>query len=497
MSPCCKSSAPTAHTLRPVVTTSTSTKPGRYVPLSPPSLPSWHAHARARQVCTNLSSIAAEYPASLANQLASLMAPFCSSLGHRRVPLSNFSNLLSEPVVHRRPPVCDGAGMNSPSPKPSPLQDVVAHWLQYSEQQGLTDRIVSHLCQAMDSHPLTEAQQLEVASIAHSCLRPQCKDPSCLQVIDGQPFRLRLLQAFAARTKDPDHNLHGLLADGVPAGILQDIPSSFQWQQRQSDLQDNDLDGVHLLHCQGNWTKAERDPTLLKQLLQKEVQSGWVVPFAGTAQEAAQHWPEGAAIGKLNIVSAEGKDPRLVLDSAVCNANPLCKVPERVSPPDALDVQRTFLQNDPRGRFAGFLWTSKQRTNVSKCIARSRGACSSRWKHSSTTTQSATLAPNSAHIGGNALAANSFASRTHCFNSTVTKPGCTSTISWPCLRKPHGNSRPSFLLSSSPPSTHPSVGRKHSSVIASHGAGGRSTWTSRHCALWRASWPSYAISSQS
>ena len=69
--------------------------------------------------------------------------------------------------------------------------------------------------------------------------------------------------------------------------------------------------------------------------------------------DAARQWPEGTAIGKLNIVSAERKDPRLVLDSTICNANPLCKVPERVSLPTALDVQRTFLQGDRRGNFIG------------------------------------------------------------------------------------------------------------------------------------------------
>ena len=118
---------------------------------------------------------------------------------------------MPEPVVHRRPLVCDGAGMNSsadfsnPSTAPSPLQDVISLWLQFTHQHDLTHSIVSHLCQAKDAHPLTEAQQLEVATMAHSCLRPRCKDPDCLKIAAGQPFRLKLLQAFAARAKDPDH----------------------------------------------------------------------------------------------------------------------------------------------------------------------------------------------------------------------------------------------------------------------------------------------------
>ena len=51
-----------------------------------------------------------------------------------------------------------------------------------------------------------------------------------------------------------------LLTWRVPAGILQDIPSSFTCQQKQQDLRDHSLDGVHPLHCQGNWTQAEYSP---------------------------------------------------------------------------------------------------------------------------------------------------------------------------------------------------------------------------------------------
>ena len=118
----------------------------------PPGMHRPIANVRVNNVY--LSALTAEYPSSLAKQLAALMAPFCSSLGHKRVPLSHFSNLLPEPVVHRRPLVCDGAGMNSsadpsnPSTAPSPLQDVITHWLQFAAQRNLTQSIVSHLCQA-------------------------------------------------------------------------------------------------------------------------------------------------------------------------------------------------------------------------------------------------------------------------------------------------------------------------------------------------------------
>ena len=221
---------------------------------------------------TYVSSLTAEYPGSLARQLAQLMAPFCSSSGIKRHSISDFANLLPEPVVHRRPPVCDGAGLNSTADhsngRPSScLQDVATQWLQCAESQSLKQHIIAHLAQSQDSQPLTEQQQLDVAHIAHTCLRPNCKDPACLQISPGQPFRLKLLQAFSSRTKDPDTALTSFLEQGVPAGILQDIPSSMQWQQRDVSLAEEDLDGIHLLHCQGNWTQAENNPVLLAELL--------------------------------------------------------------------------------------------------------------------------------------------------------------------------------------------------------------------------------------
>ena len=87
---------------------------------------------------------------------------------------------------------------------------------------------MSHLSQGIDSHPRAEQQQLDVAEPAR-------------RAMNGQPFRLRLLQAFAPRRQDPEAQLPHLLQQGVPAGILQEIPTSHQWQ---ASLDDNGLDGV-------------------------------------------------------------------------------------------------------------------------------------------------------------------------------------------------------------------------------------------------------------
>ena len=59
-----------------------------------------------------LSTLTAEFPASLARSMAQLMIPFVTRLGHRRASLRDFAQLLSEATISRRPTVCDGAGLN-------------------------------------------------------------------------------------------------------------------------------------------------------------------------------------------------------------------------------------------------------------------------------------------------------------------------------------------------------------------------------------------------
>ena len=182
---------------------------------------------------------------------------------------------------------------------------------------------------------------------------PNCSSDACKHVAQGQPFRLGLLQFFATATQDPDSNLCGMLENGVSTGIFEPIESSMQWVQQAQHIEDPDLHGLHLLHCQGNWTQAEKNPQLLDELVANEVKQGWVKPFAGTLEQAEKKWPGRTAVGKLNIVMAEGRDPRLVLDSSICNAKAKSKVPEKLAMPSGLDVARTFQHEDPRGAFVG------------------------------------------------------------------------------------------------------------------------------------------------
>ena len=99
----------------------------------------------------------------------------------------------------------------------------------------------------------------------------------------------------------------------------------------------------------GQLDPSRKDPALLRTLPNKETQSGHVAVFNGDRKAAAAHWPQGIATGKLNIVLAEGRDPRLVLDSTGCNAHTLCRIPEHVALPSAHEVMRSFQHRDAYG----------------------------------------------------------------------------------------------------------------------------------------------------
>ena len=91
-----------------------------------------------------------------------------------------------------------------------------------------------------------------------------------------------------------------------------------------------------------NWSSAEDDPETVRELIQKEVDSGWVEQFPGNLEDAQQFFGNGLAIGRLGLALSDSRPPRLVLDSTVCGVNPQCKVPEKAQLPTARDVLRSY-----------------------------------------------------------------------------------------------------------------------------------------------------------
>ena len=230
----------------------------------------------------------------------------------------------------------------------------------------------------MPDHPIAAHHLHEF--IVHSFLHPNCCNPSCTAITEGQPFRLELIGALAAALKDPDAALHSVLKTGVPTGIFSPIQPSMQWPRKQDDLPCDAPDDVHLLHCSGNWTRAEDNPQIMAELIDAELKQGWIAKFPGSKADAQQHWPNRTAIGKLNVALADGKDLRLALDSTVCNANTLRRIPEQVALPSSLDVHRSFLSSDLHGSWTGIALDVKAAHKRTKVSPAKQGALLFEWQ---------------------------------------------------------------------------------------------------------------------
>ena len=145
--------------------------------------------------------------------------------------------------------------------------------------------------------PVSPSESLEVATLAYTALKLPC--PWDMSREAGQPYRLHLLQALANSWHEPDMALLQFLQHGAVSAL----PPSLQWPAKKPD--------------------SALPPDLEICI----------------------------AVGKLNVVFAEGKEPPLVLDSTVCQVNTRCHLPERLSLPMASDL--ALSTQPPPGAFVG------------------------------------------------------------------------------------------------------------------------------------------------
>ncbi|CAE7365890.1 hypothetical protein AK812_SmicGene27995 [Symbiodinium microadriaticum] len=211
-------------------------------------------------------------------------------------------------------------------------------------------RLRDHVAAASDSPFLSDKEVLSFRGIANRWFSAQgCRDDINWDKPSGQPYCLHALHSLSQVVKDADKHLFLALLEGVPTGYDGDIPKSNVFTQHDSPPSDGDL-----LLCFGNWTGAEADPTLLCELLQKEVDAGWLetIPL----HEAQARWGSRLAVGHLNIVIAPGKKPRLVVivDSSVCGTNSCCQVLESYALPGLQHVRFSFPFRMHNGALAGF-----------------------------------------------------------------------------------------------------------------------------------------------
>ena len=132
--------------------------------------------------------------------------------------------------------------------------------------------------------------------------------------------------------RDPDSDYFQLLRDGVPLGIAHSIPPCPVMHPPPAP----DSTVIPLQHCDSAWKSALDHPDIVDELLAGELAEGWIKLPGGDA-ELKRLYPV-TAVGKLGLVLAEGRPPRLVVDSSVSGVTSNTALPNRSSNPTLADV---------------------------------------------------------------------------------------------------------------------------------------------------------------
>ena len=125
--------------------------------------------------------------------------------------------------------------------------------------------------------------------------------------------------------------------------------------------------------CEGNWQGAESDPALLQELIEEELTAGFIEEV-DSIEEAYKRWgKDRVAVGRVNIVKAPGRSPRLVVDNSICNTNQNCKVPEQFSLPCLQDIQASYPLTEDNEPVSGFSLDVKGAHKTSRVREQDRG----------------------------------------------------------------------------------------------------------------------------
>ena len=156
---------------------------------------------------------------------------------------------------------------------------------------------------------------------------------------EGQPFRLNALRRLALIMDDPDADLIPHLIAGVDLGVTSLIPSSHTWPAKNPQSMDTTQEPDFQVFSE-NWHSAETDASTLQNLIQKEIEDGFVQEI-GSLEQAKDIFGDFLAIGKLGIASQQPDKPKLVLDSTISGLNPISQqaIQEKCSYPKLHDLR--------------------------------------------------------------------------------------------------------------------------------------------------------------
>ncbi|CAE7290157.1 unnamed protein product, partial [Symbiodinium microadriaticum] len=161
-----------------------------------------------------LSRCTAEYPDQLASSLASLCAPFLTSLGS----CSEFS------------------GWRALLPSDDVLHDLRHRWSRRLFDAGLCMRLAAHLQLAPQEPPLSDSEVEPFLRDLFAAFQvPPADQADLLFIAPGQPLRLRLLKFLLSKLQDPEAALCDQLESGVSLGVGSALEPSLHWPTRDAE----------------------------------------------------------------------------------------------------------------------------------------------------------------------------------------------------------------------------------------------------------------------
>ena len=132
---------------------------------------------------------------------------------------------------------------------------------------------------------------------------------------------------------DPDSEYFDTLREGVPLGISSPIPAC----KVMAPPAPPDSATIPLQHCESSWKSAIDHSDIVDDLLQEELAQDWIAIVPGGDEELRRQYSV-SAVGKLGVVLAEGRPPRLVVDSSVSGVTCHTALPNRSCNPTLTDV---------------------------------------------------------------------------------------------------------------------------------------------------------------
>ena len=261
-----------------------------------------------------VSRATAQYPSQLAQQFAILVAPL---LGTPALDLQWSSLNAIMPIKQLRdyPFAQAGGAFSHPDWSQDQRQehdwfhDLRTSWMHRIVSARLDKILLAHVASGSTSPPFsTEVlnpfrEDLEKFLLSHG----QQPDWS---IRKHQPMHLYILHSLQRIMHDFDFTLMPSLLEGVRTGFSTAIPPSGIFPPKEPADTESEPLSAHL----SNWQSAEEDLSLTRDLVQEEVDQGWVLAYPGSLDEAQKEYPAGVAIGKLGVARSDGRAPRLVVD---------------------------------------------------------------------------------------------------------------------------------------------------------------------------------------